>query len=60
MPLTKTERLHLNVRPITRMIIEKMAEEERTSMTEIIEQAVLRRARKDHPELVDVGGTSSA
>lgn len=55
MPLTKTERLHINVRPITRMVLERIVEQEDESMTEVMEQAILNRARRDYPELVDVG-----
>lgn len=55
MPLTKTERLHMNVRPITRMVLERLAEREDESMTELVEEMVLDRARREYPELVDVG-----
>lgn len=59
MARTKTAYLHCYVRPITKMVLRRMAEEESSSMTEVMEQAVLDRACRDYPELVDVGGANN-
>lgn len=55
MARTKTADLRFKVRPFTRMVLQRMAEQEDESMTEVMEEAVLERARREHPELVDVG-----
>lgn len=59
MARTKTADLRFKVRPVTRMVLQRMAEQEDESMTEIMEQAILDRARRDYPELVDLGVPSN-
>lgn len=57
MALRKTEHFHTNIRPITKMVLRRMAEDRGESLTETMEQIVLARAREECPELFDLGGS---